>query len=169
MLIFEDEAGFSLHPKLGRLWCKRGTAHQPVVFTRSQHQQRLNVFGWVDPVYGRHGMIRWKRGNTDGFLMVLAHIVRSWKRYTIELWVDRARWHRGTRVISFCEEHRELQLNYIPAYHPELNLQETLWKTMRYEETTNAYFQSMDELTEGVFKRSQRWKPAKIKSLCHFT
>ena len=71
--------------------------------------------------------------------------------------------------MSFCEEHRELQLNYIPAYHPELNLQETLWKTMRYEETTNAYFPSMDELTEGVFKRSQRWKPTKIKSLCHFT
>jgi hypothetical protein len=98
-VIFEDEAGFSLHPKLGRLWCKRGTANQPVVFTRSQHQQRLNVFGWVDPVHGRHGMIRRKREITDGFLMVLPHIVRSWKHLAIEFWVDRACWHRGTRVI----------------------------------------------------------------------
>lgn len=76
VVIFEDEAGFSLHPKLGRLWCKKGAAHQPVVYTRSQHQQRLNVFGWVDPVFGRHGMIRCARGNTEGFLKLLAYLVQ---------------------------------------------------------------------------------------------
>lgn len=166
-MIFEDEAGFSLHPKLGRMWCKRGTAYQPVVYTRSNHQQRLNVFGWVDPVFGRHGMMRYARGNTEGFVRVLAHLVRSWKNRTIHLWVDRARWHGGPRVKSFCTEHRQIQLRYIPAYHPELNYQEILWRTMRYEETTNAYFETLDELGSSVFKRSQRWKPAKVKSLCH--
>jgi hypothetical protein len=151
------------------VWWKRGTAQQPVASTRSQHQQRLNVFGWVDPVHGRHGMIRAAHGNTDGFLSVLAHIVRTWKGYTIDLWVDRARWHRGSRIDCFCTEHHELRLNYIPAYHPELNLQEILWRTMRYEATTNAYFETLDSLTLSVFKRSQQWKPKKIKQLCHFT
>jgi hypothetical protein len=55
------------------------------------------------------------------------------------------------------------------AYHPELNYQEILWRTMRYEETTNTYFEKLDDLTSSVLKRSQRWKPAKIKSLCHHT
>ena len=72
-------------------------------------------------------------------------------------------------VTCFCEEHQQLRLNYLPAYHPELNLQEVLWRTMRYEETTNTYFESIDTLTVSVFKRSQRWKPRKIKALCHFT
>lgn len=149
------------------MWCKRGTDRQPIVWTRSQHHQRLNVFGWVDPVHGHHGMIRCARGNTDGFLMFLSHIVRRCKDKCIHLWVDRARWHKGPRIDEFCTKHQQIRLNYIPAYHPELNLQEILWRTIRYEETTNTYFESFEELTISVFKRSQRWKPATIKSLCH--
>ncbi|MEK7251280.1 MAG: IS630 family transposase [Bacteroidota bacterium] len=168
-MLFEDEAGFSLHPKLGRVWSKRGRKHQPVVYTRSQHQQRLNVFGWVDPLNGRHGMMRSARGNTDGFLMALTRIVTIWKQKTIHLWIDGARWHKGKRIDQFCAQHQQLHLYYIPPYHPELNLQEVLWRTMRYEETTNVYFETFDSLVVGVFKRSQRWKPSKIKSLCHVT
>ena len=66
MLLFSDESGFCLHPKLGRVWAKKGT--QPFVVTKSQHHKRLNVFGWVDPVKGRHGMIKRPKGNADGFL-----------------------------------------------------------------------------------------------------
>ena len=165
--MFEDEAGFSLHPKLGRIWSKKGKNYQPVVLTRGQHKKRLNVFGWVDPVSGRHSMIRCPQGNTDGFLMALSKIRYMFTGKKIHLWIDRARWHKGERVDEFLERHREFSIYYIPAYHPELNCQEILWRTMRYEETTDAYFDSLDDLVSSVFKRSQRWKPAKIKSLCH--
>jgi hypothetical protein len=37
---------------------------------------------------------------------------------------------------------------------------------MRYEETTNAFFDDIEDMKIAVFKRSQRWKPNKIKSLC---
>jgi hypothetical protein len=37
---------------------------------------------------------------------------------------------------------------------------------MRYEETTNAFFETIEQLEASVFKRSQRWKTQKIKSLC---
>jgi len=50
---------------------------------------------------------------------------------------------------------------------PELNKQETLWRIMRYEETTNTYYESFDELEIAVFKRSQSWKPKKVLSSCH--
>jgi hypothetical protein len=54
----------------------------------------------------------------------------------------------------------------LPPYHPELNYQEALWKTMRYEETTNAYFENQENLAHAIFQRSRRWKPSKITSLC---
>lgn len=63
-------------------------------------------------------------------------------------------------------KHRDLHLHYLPAYHPELNYQETLWRTMRYEETTNAFFETIETLEVSAFKKSQRWKPQKIKPLC---
>jgi len=167
VILFEDEAGFSLHPKLGRMWVKKGI--QPYVYTGSQHQKRLNVFGWVEPVTGLHGMMKWIKGNTDGFLKLLSQIVYKFKRKVIDLWVDRARWHKGGRIEKFIAKHPQLHIHYLPAYHPELNYQEVLWRTMRYEETTNAFFEVIEDLEVAVFKRSQRWKPKKIKSLCQLT
>jgi transposase len=136
------------------------------VLTRSQTHKRLNVFGWVDPVWGRHGMVREEKGNTDGFLAFLKTIVYRFKGVMIELWIDNARWHKGKRVEKFIAQHSQLFINYIPKYHPELNLQEILWRTMRYEETTNTYYEYFDDLVISVFKRSKRWKPKKILSLC---
>lgn len=166
MMLFSDETGFCLHPKLGRLWVKKGK--QPLVLTKSQHHKRLNVFGWVDPLWGKHGMIAQEKGNTDGFLNTLRQILYRYKEMIIDLWVDQARWHKGERVKEFLSQHHRLTLNYIPKYHPELNPQERLWHTMRYEETTNTYYETFEELVSSVFKRSQSWKPQKILSLCHF-
>jgi len=165
MMLFADEAGFCLHPKLGRIWVKKGK--QPFVLTKSQHHKRLNIFGWVDPIGGKHGMLSREKGNTDGFIAMLRNILYRYKGIIIDLWVDQARRHKGKRVTEFIFHHSRLVINYIPKYHPELNFQEILWRTMRYEETTNTYYETFEELVMSVFKRSQSWKPKKIRSLCH--
>jgi transposase len=165
VVLFADEAGFSLHPKLGRVWVKKGT--QPYVYTRSSHSYRLNVYGWVDPVSGRHGMMKHARGNTVGFVAFLRRIATTFRQTAVELWVDQAKWHKAPEVLELLAEERTLTISYIPKYHPELNLQERLWKTMRYEETTNTYYDTATHLEHSVMKRSQRWRPAKLKALCH--
>ena len=147
------------------MWVKKGK--QPYVLTKSQHHKRLNVFGWVDPIVGKHGMVRQEKGNTNGFLIMLKKILCRYKGIIIDLWVDQARWHKGKRVVEFLCHHSRLKINYIPKYHPDLNLQEILWRTMRYEETTNTYYETFEDLVNAVFNRSQRWKPQKILSLCH--
>ncbi len=76
-------------------------------------------------------------------------------------WVDHAGWHKGRRVWEFLEQHDWLSLHYIPKHHPELNFQEGLRRTMRYEETTNTYHETLEELVVVVFKRSQSWNPQK--------
>jgi transposase len=127
----------------------------------------VNVFGWVNPVTGKHGMIRQPKGNTDGFLSMLKTILRRYRRNLIDLWVDQARWHKGSKVDRFLFKNIRLMIHYIPKYHPQLNPQETLWRTMRYEETTNTYYESFEELRAAIFTRSQSWKPKKVLSLCH--
>ena len=166
MILFADEAGFSLHPKLGRMWSKKGQ-QQPFVYTSSQHQKRLNVMGWVDPIRGLHGIMKCDTGNTKSFLGFLKNIAHRFKNKIIDLWVDGPKWHKGEKVTVFCKAHRHITIHYLPPYHPELNCQEILWRTMRYEETTNVYFETFESLKRAVFKRSQRWRPKKILSLCH--
>jgi len=165
MMLFADEAGFSLHPKLGRVWFPRGKK-APTVWTKSEHKKRVNVLGWVDPIKGRHGMMKIEQGNRAGFVRFLRLIARRFRDKLMDIWVDGPPWHKGEEIRVFLSVHKHINLHYLPAYHPRLNCQETLWRTVRYEETTNVYFESMDALSRAIFQRSQRWKPRKILSLC---
>ena len=40
-------------------------------------------------------MIRTERGNREGFLKILTHLYKRLRGYTIHLFVDRARLHKG--------------------------------------------------------------------------
>ncbi|OGP58628.1 MAG: hypothetical protein A2V65_09445 [Deltaproteobacteria bacterium RBG_13_49_15] len=60
-----------------------------------------------------------------------------------------------------------MKLEYIPKYHPELNFQERLWRMMRYEKTTNTYYEIFEQMDRAVFNRSRIQRPDKIQSLCH--
>ena len=110
--------------------------------------------------------MKWVRGDTDGFLKMLMKIASRFKGLVIDLWADNASWHKGPRVNQFLAEHKRLSIHYLPPYHPELNPQERIWHTLRYEETTDTYYETMSHLEAAVFSRSQRWKPPKIKQLC---
>jgi len=166
-IIVVEQPGFSLHPKLARLWGKRGT--KSYVYTKSQHHERLNLFGWVDPLNGFHGIMKWVRGNTDGFLKMLTKIVSRFKGLTIDLWADNASWHKGARVRRFLTDNPNLNIHYLPPYNPELNYQERLWHMLRYEETNSTYYETMVRLEVAVFARSQRWKPLKVRKVCQLT
>ena len=163
--MFEDETGFSKHPRLSRLWARRGERAR--VPTLSEHRQRLNVFGWVAPWLGRHGMMRAPKGNTPAFLGLLNRLRRSLRNKVIHLYVDRAPWHRGPRVKEYLAAHANLHLNYLPPYQPGLNPQERIWRQVRYERTTNRWFADLNDTWIAIRETSRRWSPQKIKRLCH--
>ena len=148
-------------------WARRGKRLR--VPTTSQHRERLNLFGWVAPLLGRRGMIRWPRGDREGFLTCLKHLYRRLRGYTIWLYVDRARWHKGEEVDLFVQTHMRLRLRYLPSYQPGLNPQERIWRQVRYEATTNYWFETLDLVWDTVQRTTRTWTPNKIKRLCQIT
>jgi len=48
----------------------------------------------------------------------------------------------------------------------EIEAGDPVWRTMRYEETTNVYFETVEDLTFSFSKIPQKWKPQKIRALC---
>jgi hypothetical protein len=166
-VVFEDETGFTLHPRLGFGWARRGQRLR--VPTTSQHHTRLNLSGWVAPLLGRHGMIRTEHGNREGFLDVLRDLYRRLRGLQITLYVDGAGWHKGAPVREFLRTHPRLQLQYLPAYQPALNTQERIWRRVRYEATTNCWFATLDDIWDTVQRTTGAWTPRKLQRLCNIT
>jgi transposase len=152
---------------VGRGWGKRGQRLR--IPTTSQHRERLNLSGWVAPLLGRTGLIRTPRGNRAGFVVALRHLARRLRGYTIWLYVDGAGWHRGEEVERFLRRHPRLRLAYLPRYQPALNPQERIWRRVRYEATTNRWFEHLDAIWETVERTTRSWSRQKIRRLCHIS
>jgi hypothetical protein len=54
-------------------------------------------------------------------------------------------------------KHSFIHIHNLPPYHLELNYQERLWHTVRYEKTTSVYLETISDLDHAMFKRFQRW------------
>jgi len=162
--VFEDETGFTLHPRLGRGWGKVGQRLR--VLTTSQHRKRLNVFGWVAPLLGKMAVLRSPEGNREGFLACLSQLYRRLQSYKIWLFVDGATWHKGEEVRSFLRTHTRICLTYLPPYQPGLNAQERIWRQVRYDATTNCWFENLDMIWETVQDTTYSWTKVKLKRLC---
>ena len=162
--MFQDETGFSLHPRLGRGWAKKGKRLK--VPTASQHRERLNLSGWVAPLLGKKGLIRTARGNREGFLAVLGYMLTKLRGYILHLYVDGAKWHKGEEVRLFLESHTEIHLEYLPPYQPALNEQENIWRQGRYEVSRNSWFDSLDIIYIRFKRKVDHWSKDKIKHLC---
>ena len=163
--MFQDKTGFTLHPRLSRGWAKKGKRLK--IPTTSQHRSRLNISGWVAPLFGRYGMVQTPHGNREGFLKVLHHLYKTLKGYTTWLYVDGARWHKGEVIDRFLKKHARLHLEYLPPYQPGLNMQERIWRRVRCESTTNRWFENLDEIWTVVRKTTRSWSIPKIRRLCN--
>jgi hypothetical protein len=89
--------------------------------------------------------------------------------HAVNLYVDQARWHKGDSVDHFLISHRRLHLEYLPAYQPGLNMQERIWRQVRYEATTNRWFEELDLIWHTIRKTTRSWSPVKIRRLCNVT
>jgi hypothetical protein len=55
----------------------------------------------------------------------------------------------------------------LPPYQPGLNLQERVWRRVRYEATTNQWFEDPENIWEAVQGNFRHWSPKKLKRLCN--
>ena len=148
-------------------WAKIGKRLR--IPTTSNHNKRINVFGWVAPLIGESNIIKTPKGNREGFLKCLRNIYKKLKGFTIWLYVDGARWHKGEAVELFFKKHTRIHCEYLPPYQPGCNPQERIWKQIRYEATTNRWIGTIDETWLIVKKTFRSWSSNKVKRLCNVT
>ena len=145
-VFFVDAAHFVLAPFLGFLWC----------FTRlfiraPAGRQRYNVLGALNAV--THELITVTNDsyiNSQSICQLLQQIKALALNVPVTLVMDNARYQR-CRLVQALAETLDIELLFLPAYSPNLNLIERLWKFVkkeclysRYHENFTAFSQVID-------------------------
>lgn len=138
----QDEVQFAFHPTLTRVWCRKGR----------RGQRQVQAPGVNAKVYG-FGIVDWVDGWFDGRLapgrtaaafceQVRTAVARSQARGRVALVIaDNLRTHTeaGSRLVRqmLAELQGQLYLVYTPAYDPDANRIEWLWRISRKAVTHN--------------------------------
>lgn len=147
-LLFGDEASFPQWGTLSYTWARKG--QQPQVKT-SGKRKAIKVFGLIDYFSGRlfYKAIEGKL-NSDSYQEFLKEVL-SRTRKPIILIQDAARYHRSKATREFIAKNEDrLSVYEMPAYWPDYNPIEKLWKKIKQKYTHLHYFESFEALVNKV-------------------
>ena len=118
-----------LTPSVVRTWAPRG---QTPYLRHSQRHDRISVISGiaVSPTRRRVSLYyQWHHHNIRDVEAVafLRHLLRHLRGPVVVIW-DRLGVHRARLVQKLCRRVARLQLEFLPAYAPELNPDEGVWQ-----------------------------------------
>jgi DDE superfamily endonuclease/Winged helix-turn helix len=147
-LVFVDEATVRRHPTLTAQWSL--VEEIPEVPTGDDHT-KVHVYGAVAPLTGRtHYHMSPELGKGE-FAQFLQHLLAYHPGKRLLVIHDRGAQHKGAPVKAIVEEAKgRLVLKAQPAYSPELNPQERIWKWLRRVVTHNHWFATLTEQIEAI-------------------
>jgi transposase len=165
-LLFVDEATVRRHPTLTAQWCL--VDEVPEVPTGDDHA-KVHVYGAVAPLTGRtHYHISPTLGKQE-FAHFLQHLLAYHPGKRLLVIHDRGEQHKGAPVEAIVLEAKgRLVLKAQPAYSPELNPQERIWKWLRRVVTHKHWFATLTEQIEAVrnFFRYLSGVKEQVRHLC---
>jgi transposase len=128
-LVFADESGFFLTPTIAKTWAPVGRT--PVVH-HLDRRDRISVISAisVSPVRRRSNLyfqLHMKNIQQAEVRSFLRHLLRHLRGHVFLFW-DGGNPHKGQLVREFCRRVHRLHLVRLPAYAPEFNPDEGIWK-----------------------------------------
>ena len=163
----QDEVEIALHPTLTRVWCPKGRRGQRLVEAPGNNAKEYG-FGLVD---WRDGWFDWQRASGRRAAPLCAQlrraVARSQARGRIALvLLDNLGIHtpRGSLLLrALLEELRgQLVLVYTPAYDPEANRIEWLWRALRRAVTHTHARATLPPLLEDADAWAQTISPTEV-------
>ncbi len=158
-IVFFDEGRFGLKATVGRCWARRGMV--PKVVVRPGYLN-FYIYSAVDPRTGEDFTLFLPAVNTEMMNLYLEHLAVAYPEEPVVLILDQAGWHRSAEL----RVPPGIYLEYLPAYSPELNPVERLWRWLRQHVCRNRIFGSLEELMDALTVEFQRLSRLTLASLC---
>lgn len=148
LLLFGDEASFAQWGSLSYTWAPKG--QQPEVPT-SGKRKAYKVFGLIDYFSGRFFYkAHAGRFNSESYKAFLLDVLAQTTHHVVVM-QDGARYHTSTAMKVFFEAHAERwTMAQLPAYSPDFNPIEHLWKKVKKEATHLKHFPAFTDLQHEV-------------------
>lgn len=110
----------------------------------------MNLFGAL--VNGRVHYDWYDKLNANAFIMFLQKFVATLDMTKTYVFIfDNAPAHKAKKTQTYLEGlPKNIHIEFLPPYSPQLNAIETCWKTARHHVTNSTLFQSVDALQKGV-------------------
>jgi len=146
--LFGDEASFAQWGSLSYTWAPKG--QQPEGPT-SGKRKAYKVFGLIDYFsgpffYKAHA----GRFNAESYMAFLLDVLSQTTPHVVVM-QDGARYHTSKAMQVFFETHAErLMIEQLPAYSPDFNPMEHLWKKVKKEATHLKHFPAFTDLQHEV-------------------
>jgi transposase len=142
-LVFVDESGFYLLPGVVKTYAPKGRAP---ILGEWQTRDHLSVMGGVTPQGKVYSLVRPKSLNGLHTIEFLVHPGRLVGDRLLVIW-DGPPIHRRAEVQEFVAEARgKIHLEPLPAYAPDLNPVEWLWKHLKKVELRNLACLDLEQL-----------------------
>jgi transposase len=148
LLLFGDEASFAQWGSLSYTWAPKG--QQPEVPT-SGKRKGYKIFGLIDYFSGQFFYkSQTGRFNSESYAAFLLDVLAQTKKHVIVI-QDGARYHTSKAMQQFFDAHADrLTIEQLPAYSPDFNPIEHLWKKVKREATHLKYFPEFTDLQQEV-------------------
>jgi transposase len=152
--VFIDESGLSQRPHRCRTWSPRG---QTPVLQYSFNWKTLSAMAgvtWWNFYFRLYpGSIR-----SPQVVQFLSHLMRHIPKDMLVIW-DGLRAHRSRLVSDFvAQQNGRIELEYLPAYAPELNPVEYLWGYWKQHELPNFCPKTFTELSFHALRALKRMR-----------
>jgi transposase len=115
-------------------------------------RKRLNILGAYSPDDHDYVDLRLTKENITGeqFIVLLEKLLaRHPETGKFILYLDNARYYSKPVVKEWLSRHRQFHLVFLPAYSPNLNLIERLWKFLR-KKALNRWHETFEAMQEAV-------------------
>ena len=148
-IFYQDEVGFQTEGTLGYTWGPKG---EKIEIPNYGRHGRMNLIGAFELGTGIfYGVLTSFRVNAMRFRRFIFHLKRQMRTDKILLICDNARFHKAKWLTQWIETQKAwLRLEFLPAYSPDFNPIERLWRWMKTEFTHNKCWKSKKDLREHL-------------------
>jgi transposase len=152
-----DECHFQQHGSRATMWVP--PEDKDPILLMAPTRKSVALFGAVNLRDGKlvtHFEKKFNAMTFRNFLIILLRHRRRTRKIVILL--DNARYHHAAALRPLLKNHRDrLALEFLPAYSPELNPVERVWKLTRKLCTHNTYFEKLETLIDAVARQHEIW------------